>query len=174
MITVEQLSHEEGIKRLQKLSKAMPPKVIRKVLAKASKVYSSAAKATSPVYKGKSGEHHRYNTSKITNKLKAPKGMGNIVATYKSGNLKRSIKKLAARKLIRAVMIGPKRAKGNTGGVFSGNRTDGFYANMLEGGTKHIEADPRMENAWNKTKTQVINTAIRGFQEVIISKTQTL
>lgn len=87
--------------------------------------------------------HHRYSTSKLSGKIRAPKGMGNIVATYQPGNLKRSFKTLTFRNSA-AVFIGPKLGKGNNKGVFAGGRTDGYYAHWVEYGApaQSVPAQP--------------------------------
>ena len=56
---------------------------------------------------------------------------GKVVATYKPGNLKRSIKTLTFRRSS-AVFVGPRLNKGGSTGTFSGNRTDGYYAHLME------------------------------------------
>ena len=174
MMEITDVSYNEAIRRIKKLGEILPPKEMRKILTAGSKIYSQAAKLKAPVYQGKSGVHHRYNTSKLSNRLRAPKGMGNIVATYHAGNLKRSIKKLAARKLIRAVMIGPKRAKNGGKNTFKGNRVDGYYAGMIEGGTKNMSANPFFEESWKGTRGAVIKKIERDLANLIISKAQTL
>lgn len=57
---------------------------------------------------------------------------GQIAATYYPGNLKRSIKTLAFRRSA-AVFVGPKMQFGDSAkGEFRGNKTDGYYAHLLE------------------------------------------
>lgn len=86
--------------------------------------------------------HYRYNTPKISNKLRAPNGMGRIVATYMPGNLKRSFKALIFRRSS-AVFVGPKVDKQGSGGVFSGSRVDGFYAHWMEYGAPEAGIAPK-------------------------------
>jgi len=66
---------------------------------------------------------------------------GKVVATYKPGNLRRSIKALTFRRSS-AVFVGPKLQKGGSTGTFSGNRTDGYYAHMVEYGTINQTPQP--------------------------------
>lgn len=86
--------------------------------------------------------HFRYNTPKVSGNLRAPNGMGNIVATYMPGNLKRSFKTLVFRKSA-AVHVGPKLDKQGRGGVFSGARVDGYYAHWMEYGAPEAGITPQ-------------------------------
>jgi len=86
--------------------------------------------------------HFRYNTPKLSDKLRAPNGMGKIVATYMPGNLARSFRALVFRKSA-AVYVGPKLDKRGSGGVFTGNRVDGYYAHWMEFGAPEIGLEPR-------------------------------
>ena len=99
-----------------------------KILATAAKPLQGAIAGAAP----KSAKpHSRYDTPKISGKIKAPKGQGRIVATYQPGNLKKSISVLRFRHSL-AVFIGPKVDK--TG---AGKMPDGYYAHMVNSGTKH-------------------------------------
>lgn len=147
--------YHELHERIKRLANSMDDKLVKKLLTKASKPYRSAAKAKAPVNPGPE-PNRRYSTPKLTGKLKAPKGMGNVVATYAPGNLKRSIRKIALRQLVKAILIGPKKQKKNTKGNFAGNRVDGYYANMVEGGTKYADPQPFLEPAWLETQGTVL------------------
>ena len=62
-----------------------------------------------------------------------PRGTGKLVATYSPGNLKRSIKVFSHMSDKRNVYVGVEiQPKGKGQGVFSGDRTDGWYAAFLE------------------------------------------
>lgn len=86
--------------------------------------------------------HYRYKTPKIAGKLRAPNGMGKIHATYIPGNLKRSFKTLVFRKSA-SVYVGPKLDKQGSGGTFSGQRVDGYYAHWMEYGAPEAGIGPR-------------------------------
>jgi len=148
--------HKELIKNIGKLANSFDNKTLKKILTKSSKVYIAKAKANAPVFKY---DTKRYNTPKVSGRLKAPKGMGKVVATYKRGNLKRSIRKIALRRLVDAILIGPKVKKGRKRSPveeFGGNKVDGYYAHMVEGGTKHSAANPFLANAWKETGSTVL------------------
>jgi hypothetical protein len=85
--------------------------------------------------------HYRYDTPKVSNKLRAPNGSGRIVATYMPGNLKRSFKALIFGRSA-AVHVGPKLDKRGSGGVFSGGRVDGYYAHWMEYGAPEAGIKP--------------------------------
>lgn len=86
--------------------------------------------------------HFRYDTPKLAQRLRAPNGLGKIIATYMPGNLKRSFKTLVFRRSA-SIHVGPKVDKQGSGGVFSGNRTDGYYAHWMEFGAPEIGLAPR-------------------------------
>jgi len=85
--------------------------------------------------------HYRYSTPKVAKGIRAPKGLGRIVATYIPGNLKRSFRTLTFRRSA-SVFVGPKAFKGNPSGIFSGRRVDPYYAHMVEFGTEKQTAQP--------------------------------
>ena len=73
------------------LSKFSSPDTRRRIaLAGAPNVVSSIQGVT-PISKR---EHKRYNTPKLVNKLRAPKGLGRVAATYLPGNLKNAVMKI--------------------------------------------------------------------------------
>ena len=74
------------------------------------------------------------------------KGVG-VVAMYMPGNLKRSINDLRLRRKKNGIVVGPKVAKGDAGGIFSGAKTDAYYAHMVEFGTIHSAPQPFMRPA---------------------------
>jgi HK97 gp10 family phage protein len=86
--------------------------------------------------------HYRYSTPKVAGNLRAPNGMGKIVATYMPGNLKRSFKTLVFRRSA-SIYVGPKLDKQGSGGTFTGNRTDGYYAHWQEFGAPEAGVPPQ-------------------------------
>lgn len=97
--------------------------------------------------------HFRYNTSKLVKGIRAPKGSGQIVATYRPGNLKGSIKTMRFRRSNNAVFVGPVVSRSGTGsfgptstyegGIIPSNaRSDGYYARWVEFGAPAIGLAP--------------------------------
>lgn len=85
--------------------------------------------------------HKRYNTPKLVNKLRAPKGLGRVVATYYPGNLRQSVIDLATRKAkfkkSPAVVVAPFYGRRGSKGTFGkGKRVDAYYAHMVYGGAE--------------------------------------
>lgn len=85
--------------------------------------------------------HKRYNTPKLVNKLRAPKGMGRVVATYYPGNLRQSVVDLATKKAkfkkSPAVVVAPFYGRRGSKGTFGkGKKTDAYYAHMVYGGAE--------------------------------------
>jgi hypothetical protein len=113
-VTIEQ-EIQDAVKKLQKCGKLFYDNRQR-VAALGGAYASSAAEAAAPK---SSKPHKRYSTAKLTKKIRAPKGLGKVVATYFPGNLGRSINVL---KFSRGKVKGFCRRKtGKTGdGQFSG------------------------------------------------------
>lgn len=88
--------------------------------------------------------HFRYRTAKLTKSLRAPKGMGQKVATYLPGNLANSIIDIADRKKkyrTGRVIIGPYYRSWKTllkSGVYgkTDKTADGYYAHMVYGSAR--------------------------------------
>lgn len=125
------------IRKLQGLSTEVK-KESQEAFREAAGPLVSAIKARAPQ---SDKPHYRYGTAKIAAGLRAPKGSGQIVATYMPGNLQRSFKTLKFRRSS-AVFVGPNLAKSNKSGTFSGARTDAYYAHMVEFGTINNPAQP--------------------------------
>lgn len=108
-------------------------------LKDASGILVSAIKARVPQSTRK---HSRYKPEF----KRAGPGYGEKVATYSPGNLKRSIKTLLFRRS-KAVFVGANLAKGAVSGNFAGNRTDAYYAGMVNSGTKKMAGKYFVESA---------------------------
>lgn len=108
-------------------------------LKEASGILVSAIKARAPQSLQK---HSRYSQGI----RRAGPGYGKKVATYSPGNLKRSIKTLDFKRS-NAVFVGPNLAKGAAKGNFSGNRTDAYYAGMVNSGTEKMAGKYFVESA---------------------------
>lgn len=91
---------------------------------------------------------------------------GKVVATYKPGNLRRSIKALTFRRSS-AVFVGPKLNKGGSTGTFSGNRTDGYYAHWLEYGTINQMPQPFFRPAVQTAGPAALSIAAKEIKNSI-------
>lgn len=99
--------------------------------------------------------HYRYNTVKLAKSIRAPKGSGTIVATYRPGNLRGSIKALFFKRAQSSVFIGPVRARNPKGtfgpdyaftyegGIIESPRSDGYYAHLVEFGAPDLGIPPQ-------------------------------
>lgn len=152
--TQRELTHL--IKQLRKVSDTAK-KQSQKAFKEAAGPLVSAIQARAPQSEK---AHHRYNTSKLSKSIRAPKGMGNIVATYQPGNLGRSFKTLTFRRSA-AVFVGAKLAKGNNKGTFAGARTDGYYAHWVEYGApgQNVAASPFVRPAVDAAGDLVLRIA---------------
>ncbi len=127
--------------------------------------FAATVEAAAPVGKK---VHKRYSTAKVNRAIRAPKGMGNVVATYYPGNLARSIRVLDLRRAKYAVYVGARLQKGSATGQFSGTRVDGYYMGMVEEGTKNWpEGRPFFYAAWDRSKARIESIMINEFLRTI-------
>lgn len=113
-------------------------------LREAAKILSTAVAIRTPVGVK---THKRY--PKRTGR-KAAKGSGNVLATYKPGNLRKSIRVLSFRRSP-AAWVGPKLGK----------TPDGYYAHMVERGTVHQPAQEFFKKAVASAGNATLNKAIQ-------------
>lgn len=151
-MTSLRIEADRVIKKLKGLPKAIDTKVRKEAYEQGAELFVQAARSK---IRYSQKPHFRYsNSGKLTGKIRAPKGRGKIIATYKPGNLRRSIRilKHGPFKRSSSVWIGPKTSK-RTKGVFgSKSRVDGYYAHMVEFGTVHSAARPFMRPAFIATR----------------------
>lgn len=124
------------LKSLKSIPREFKDKDIKSIARKAAKPVRDHAERLTPAYK-KGTEHYRYKRLPNGQK-KAAKGQGVKIATYKRGNLKKSIKILSFRRATRSIFIGPRYGKRGATGIFGANRTkvDGYYAHMVFGSAR--------------------------------------
>lgn len=165
MITVENIeSLDKGTKKLlNKLSVKERKKVLRKA---AAPIREDARSLISDA----PDDVKRYSTAKVFGRLKAPKGQGNVVATYVPGNLRRAIQTLNFRKS-EDIFVGPKSRKGSGKGVFgTTTRTaDGYYAHMVHNGTSEFAGTPFMLLAFQAKKGVALLIIRKEFKKDIES-----
>lgn len=159
-MTIEQ-ELDLAISKLQKCGKVFYDNRQR-VAALGGSYASAAGEAAAP----KSRKvHFRHNTAKLTNKIRAPKGSGNIVATYSPGNLGRSINVLKFGRAKSKVFVGAKLAR-SAKGNFSGRRTDGYYMHFTEKGTIRQSGTNWFRNAWERSKGRVFGIMKSEFERI--------
>lgn len=113
-------------------------------LREAAKILSTAVAIRTPIGKVK---HKRYPTRKGK---KAGKGSGNVLATYRPGNLRRSIRVLNFRRSSSAFV-----------GAKLGKNPDGYYAHMVERGTTTQPGQGFFEKAVNTAGGATLRKAIQ-------------
>lgn len=107
--------------------------------------------------------HFRYKPNK--GQKKKGKGKGRIVGAYHPGNLRRSITRLRFRKS-NSVFVGPRLKKGQAAfGEFKGAKVDGYYAAMVEFGTKNMAGQSYMRRALSSQKSTVIKKMQSGIKK---------
>jgi HK97 gp10 family phage protein len=141
-----------AIAKLQKLSKEFTPEIVKKeILEDAAVIMQNAAAEKAP--RGGS-VHRRYSTAKASKSIRAPRGSGRVVAIYYPGNLRGSIKILNFKRS-KDVFVGAALNKRGSKGTFGQGRFDGYYAHMVEFGTRNYAARPFMRPAVAQASGQV-------------------
>lgn len=122
-------------------------------LMEAAKILEAAVKGRTPI-----GEvvHRRYSSSKGK---RAKRGSGRVVATYKPGNLRKSMQRLNFRRS-NAAFVGPQLRKENP---------DGYYAHMVERGTIRQPAQNFVKNAVQAAGNQTLRFAAKLIERRINS-----
>jgi HK97 gp10 family phage protein len=136
----------------------------KRIAALGGAYFAASAEAAAPTG---NRVHKRYSTTKAVRSIRAPKGMGNVVATYMPGNLARSIRVLDLKRTQNAVYVGARLQKGSPSGTFSGMRADGYYMHMVEKGTRKWGGRPFFLSAWNRAKPMVEKIMTAEFLRVI-------
>ena len=106
----------------------------KEILRYAAQPLISTIRSATPVG---SVVHRRYPTKKGA--ARAPKGSGTVVATYSPGNLRASIEELTNLRRTDSVWVGPRGRRIKRGGP---NKGDGYYAVMVDNGTRNRPATP--------------------------------
>lgn len=123
---------------------------IKADVSEGGKMLVAAIKQRAPVG---TRTHIRYNSA------------GKVVATYKPGNLKKSIRILPLRRVKNAVIVGP---------ISRGKTPDGYYAHMLEFGTVKMFAQPFVEPAVNAVSGAVQDRILKALKNRIESHAKQL
>ena len=111
--------------------------------------------------------HYRYNTSKANKGMRAPKGMGTVVASYSPGNLKGSMQVLKLNRSKTKTYVGARLAKGKASGNFGpAGRSDGYYAHMVDGGTKNSDAQNYYRPAVTRATPTVLNILLQKWKRL--------
>jgi len=150
---------QQVIKRLRKMP-AVLAKERPRINALAGAYMASTLEAAAP--RGKR-IHKRYSTAKVNKRMRAPKGMGTVVATYYPGNLAMSEQVLKLNRAKAFVYVGAKLAKGSgSKGTFGiGKRADGYYLAMVHKRT------PFVPQAVERSKNRIYKLMIDEYLRVI-------
>ena len=167
MITVQLDDKEFSAALRQLIAKVKDPKATNEIFKKAAQIYITAAQANIDRTNKAPAVVKRYSTPKISGRLRAPNGMGHVVAEYHRGNLSRSIKNIPLRRMKTGIVVGPKASRVSTGKFATKGRVDGWYAHMVEYGTVRSKATPFAEPAWDATKGQVQSTILQLMKQRI-------
>lgn len=128
----------------------------KEILRYAAQPLISTIRSATPVG---SVVHRRYPSKKGT--ARAPKGSGTVVATYSPGNLRASIEELTNLRRTDSVWVGPRGRRIKRGGP---NKGDGYYAVMVDNGTKNRPATPFFYRSVAVAAPEVKKRLEFGFQ----------
>lgn len=120
----------EVLHKLQQLPDTLKKEKM-KALRAGAKVMQKEIKLRAPK---SDAPHARYDTPKVANRVRAPKGYGRVKAIYQPGNLAKSIAVLKFRRS-QSLFVGPKTR--TTQGEVIGDKVataDGYYAHWVETG----------------------------------------
>lgn len=107
----------------------------KEILEYAARPLVETIKSATPVG---SVVHRRY-PKRQKNAPRAAKGTGKVISTYRPGNLQGSIEILTKLKRTDSVWVGPRGRRIKTG---NSNNGDGYYALIVEQGSKNSSAQP--------------------------------
>ncbi len=126
---------------------------------------ASAAESAAP---RSAKPHKRYSTPKASNRQRAPKGYGRVVAIYYPGNLRNSIRVLTFSRDRTKVWIGAKLAKGSSpkGTFGAGQRSDGYYLHMVERGTKYADKKPFFTRSIMASAPRVFRVMLNAWEKI--------
>lgn len=163
-ISVEVKGIEDAVASLRKFGSVVADNRQR-IAALGGAYAASAAESAAP---RSSAPHYRYSTAKVNRNIRAPKGMGNKVATYYPGNLGNSIRVLKFPRAKSKVYVGARLAKGqNPSGVFGrGARADGYYLHMVEEGTKNYKGRDFFVNAIKRASPRIYSIMLREWEKL--------
>ena len=150
------------------LAEGIPLREMQKIARKASRPLILAARKAAP----KSNEPTKvYDTPKVLNNLRAPKGRGRVKATIMPGNLARSIRNLPLRKAY-GVVVGPRRSRTLSGIYGSARRSSGYYGAFVARGTRNLRKTTNyMQQGLQSSRQAVTQLLESGIAEYLNDKT---
>lgn len=146
-----------AMRRLRSLAEDLK-KESRPALRAGAKLIKEEIVSRAPVGKK---VHHRYSTPKLTKGIRAPKGMGRKVATYYPGNLQKSFDVMTFGRS-EAVFVGPRVGRRARAGGY-----DGYYAHMVDRGTKYARADNFIKPAVQAAEKEAVQAIITKLEKKI-------
>lgn len=161
-MTISVTGTEEAIAAFKALGADMR-KARQDILKGAAKPLVSAGKSAAP---RSNAPHSRYNTSKATKRIKAPRGMGKKVATYYPGNLSRSMRLMQFARAKSKVFVGARLSRNPTG-AFKGSRVDGWYMHFIENGTSQMSARRWWQPTAEAQRQTVEQKIVDGFEKIV-------
>lgn len=140
--------------------------IIKRILKPAAKDVVKKMRIMAPILTS-APSFNVYRTPKISNKMKAPKGMGKIYVKIKKGQLAQSINwfQTPASKKAPAINIGPRYKRG----VWRKPDKGGWYMHMVQFGTDFVESQPFVLPALMASVNKVSSTMKRGAKKMLVS-----
>jgi len=172
--TIQEKELYNAVKKIDVLFGDIVSKRQRKaMLRKGAKIVREAARAN---IHDSDKPHYRYRTSKLSGSKRAPKGKGQIVATYYPGNLRDGIQIKSFRKSY-DLFVGPVTRSAATASVFgvetAGQKSnvDAYYAHWVEFRNPESKSHGYMRRGVQSSKNiaikQIVADAKRLFERTI-------
>ena len=128
----------------------------KRMIRKAAKPMVAEIKAQTPV---SAKAHNRYaKGTKLIDKIRAPKGYGEIIEVIESGRLKKSIGYIPLKRTS-AIFIGPKGLRKKKGAP--------YYSGWVEFGTIHMDKSPYMRPGFEMTKGIVLKNMEKEYTKKV-------
>lgn len=152
-IQIKEAELKKAISNVSSLGTAVTTRQRKAALRKAALLIRNAARKNVPVAEEVT---KRYNTPKLSKKLKAPKGQGNVVESYQPGTLRDDINVKSLRRSP-DLFVGPGT---------STKKPVAYWAHYIEFGTKHIRPFAYMRRAVETTKSAALSQAIADLEKL--------
>lgn len=165
IIEFEQKDLSNTLIALDKVAKRLDPKARLQAWREGGKVIAATmrhnAPKLSPTYKAWGKDTRRDVVSRYSS--------GQVVARYFRGALSNAQRVLSLRRARYTVSIGPYKNPRNPKGNFrfSGNKADGYYAPMVEFGTRHSAPKPWVEKSFQQSKSAALRVIESELKKLV-------
>lgn len=164
IIEFEQKDLSNTLIALDKVAKRVDPKARLQAWREGGKVFAGVlrhnAPKLAPTYKAWGKETRRDYVARYSS--------GEVVARYFRGALSNSERVLSLRRSKYTVSVGPYKPRKSRGNFrFTGNKADGYYAHMVEFGTRHSAPKPWVEKSFQQSKSAALRVIESELKKLV-------